>query len=176
MHYRKASKWPTAAFLDFLHSMPSAVNLNTRLPAHEGLATGMPAAMDRNPRPLPQHVRFSRRTAVQAGAIGLLNLGMNHVDGLRALAAPAEAARTAAPKAKAVIYIFLSGGLAQHDSFDMKPDAPDTIRGEFKPIATRTPGHPDLRAPAAAGRAQPDVGPGAVAGPSAIPTTRPGIC
>ena len=39
-----------------------------------------------------------------------------------------------------MIYIFLSGGLAQHDSFDMKPDAPDGIRGEFKPIATRTPG------------------------------------
>ena len=87
-----------------------------------------------------QHVRFDRRTAIQAGAIGLLNLGMNHVDGLRALAAPADSARSAPPMAKAVIYIFLSGGLAQHDSFDMKPDAPDTIRGEFKPIATRTPG------------------------------------
>ena len=44
------------------------------------------------------------------------------------------------PRAKSVIYIFLSGGLAQHDSFDLKPDAPDNIRGEFKPIATRTPG------------------------------------
>ena len=43
-------------------------------------------------------------------------------------------------KAKACIYIFLSGGLAQHDSFDPKPDAPDGIRGEFRPIATRTPG------------------------------------
>jgi hypothetical protein len=30
--------------------------------------------------------------------------------------------------------------LAQHDSFDPKPDAPDAVRGEFKPIATRTPG------------------------------------
>ena len=88
----------------------------------------------------PEHLRFSRRTAVQAGALGLLNLGMNHLAGLRAMAAPAEAAAAAAPKARAVIYIFLSGGLAQHDSFDMKPDAPDGIRGEFNPIATRTPG------------------------------------
>jgi hypothetical protein len=95
--------------------------------------------MDPSAYPLPHHVRFSRRAAVQAGAIGLLNLGMNHVHALRALAAPAEAAQ-AAPKARAVIYIFLSGGLGQHDSFDMKPEAPDTIRGEFKPIATRTPG------------------------------------
>src|SRR5262249_7659879 len=42
--------------------------------------------------------------------------------------------------AKSCIYIFLSGGLAQQDSFDLKSDAPDYIRGEFKPIATRTPG------------------------------------
>jgi hypothetical protein len=89
---------------------------------------------------LPRHVRFSRRTAIQAGAVGLLNLGMNHVAGLRAMAVPSEAAQSAAPKATSVIYIFLSGGLAQHDSFDMKPDAPDGIRGEFNPISTRTPG------------------------------------
>jgi hypothetical protein len=43
-------------------------------------------------------------------------------------------------RARAVIYIFLSGGLAQHESFDLKPDAPDSIRGEFRPIATRTTG------------------------------------
>jgi hypothetical protein len=39
-----------------------------------------------------------------------------------------------------VVYIFLSGGLAQLDSFDPKPDAPTEIRGEFQAIATRTPG------------------------------------
>jgi Protein of unknown function (DUF1501) len=87
-----------------------------------------------------QQFQVSRRTAIQAGAIGLLNLGMNHVTGLRAMADQATTARAALPKAKSVIYIFLSGGLAQQDSFDMKPEAPDAIRGEFKPIATRTPG------------------------------------
>ncbi|GIW80644.1 MAG: hypothetical protein KatS3mg105_2451 [Gemmatales bacterium] len=82
-----------------------------------------------------QHPRITRRTAIQAGTIGLLGLGMNHVVGLRDLSAkPAKA------KAKAVIYIFLSGGLAQHDSFDPKPDAPEEIRGEFSAIQTRTPG------------------------------------
>jgi hypothetical protein len=81
--------------------------------------------------------QLTRRTAIQAGALGLVGLGMNHVSGLRALAGPAAVAE---PKAKSVIYIFLSGGLAQHDSFDMKPDAPEGIRGEFNPIATRTPG------------------------------------
>lgn len=41
---------------------------------------------------------------------------------------------------KSVIYIFLSGGLGQQDSFDMKPEAPAQIRGEFYPIPTTTPG------------------------------------
>lgn len=77
----------------------------------------------------------TRREMIQAGAIGLLGLGMNHLTGLQALAAPAKP-----PRAKSVIYIFLSGGLAQHESFDMKPDAPMEVRGEFKPIRTRTPG------------------------------------
>jgi hypothetical protein len=72
---------------------------------------------------------------LQAGGIGLLGLGMNHLTGLRTLAANA-----ASGKARAVIYIFLSGGLAQQDSFDLKPDAAPEYRGEFKPIATRTPG------------------------------------
>src|SRR5687767_8179078 len=83
------------------------------------------------------HPRLPRRTIIQAGSIGLLGLGMNHLAGLREADA---ASGTPAGKAKACIYIFLSGGLAQHDSFDMKPDAPDNIRGEFGPIATRTPG------------------------------------
>jgi hypothetical protein len=43
-------------------------------------------------------------------------------------------------KARSVIVILLSGGVGQHDSFDMKPEAPDGIRGEFKPIETRVPG------------------------------------
>ena len=39
-----------------------------------------------------------------------------------------------------MIVILLSGGLGQHDSFDMKPEAPDAMRGEFKPIQTAVPG------------------------------------
>jgi len=82
----------------------------------------------------PAHPRVGRREMLQAGAIGLLGLGTNHLAALRtAIAAPA-------PKAQRVIYIFLSGGLAQQDSFDLKPAAPDEVRGEFKPIRTATPG------------------------------------
>ena len=41
---------------------------------------------------------------------------------------------------KAVIMIFLPGGPAHQDMFDLKPDAPIEIRGEFKPISTNVPG------------------------------------
>jgi len=65
---------------------------------------------------------------------------MNHVEALRAAGAAEGSLSSTSLHARSVIYIFLSGGLAQHDSFDMKPEAPDNIRGEFKPIATATPG------------------------------------
>ena len=82
--------------------------------------------------------RVTRRRAIQAGAVGLFGLGMNHLSALRALGA--SAAETPAGRAKSVIYVFLSGGLAQHETFDPKPDAPQEIRGEFGTIPTRTPG------------------------------------
>ena len=82
----------------------------------------------------PHRSPMSRRTAVQAGAIGLLGLSLDGV-------AAARAATGDAPRPpKSVIYVFLSGGLAQHESFDPKPDGPLDIRGSFKAIATRTPG------------------------------------
>ncbi len=79
--------------------------------------------------PLP-----TRRSALQAGAIGLLGLGMAELSAMRALA------NAGAPRARSVIFIFLTGGLSHLDSFDLKPEAPDTVRGEFQSIATRTPG------------------------------------
>ena len=88
---------------------------------------------------IPGHPVFSRRFALQAGAIGLLGLGLEHLGPL----IQADAAKGSAPggsAARSVIFIFLSGGLAQHESFDPKPDAPEGIRGEFRPIATATPG------------------------------------
>ena len=86
----------------------------------------------------PQHSPMSRRTMVQAGSVGLLGLGMNHVAALRAADAVSQSVHSGT--AKSVIFVFLSGGLTQHDSFDPKPDAPADIRGEFSAIATQTPG------------------------------------
>jgi Protein of unknown function (DUF1501) len=87
----------------------------------------------------PRHPTVSRRFALQAGAVGLLGLGTDHLTALRSASASDNPARDV-PLGRSVIFIFLSGGLAQHDSFDPKPDAPEGIRGEFRPIATRTPG------------------------------------
>jgi len=74
---------------------------------------------------------------LQAGGVGLMGLSLSDV---MAMCAQAANHNQAQPPLKSVIYIFLSGGLSQHESFDMKPEATDSIRGEFRPIDTRTPG------------------------------------
>lgn len=83
----------------------------------------------------------TRRTMIQAGSLSLLGLGMNHLTALRSCSAENAAAEMpeSLPRgpAKSVVFVFLSGGLAQHDSFDPKPDAPVGIRGEFSSISTR---------------------------------------
>ena len=77
-----------------------------------------------------------RRSFLQVGYSGLLGLGLPQL--LAAREATTAGATTG--RARSVIVILLSGGLGQHDSFDMKPEAPDGIRGEFKPIETAVPG------------------------------------
>ncbi|MCE9606582.1 MAG: DUF1501 domain-containing protein [Planctomycetia bacterium] len=77
---------------------------------------------------------LSRRRLLQAGGAGLFGLT------LPKLLAAEEAARPLRPRAKSVIFLLLYGGPSQLETFDMKPDAPDTLRGPFKPIASRTPG------------------------------------
>src|SRR4051794_712294 len=80
----------------------------------------------------PRHPLMGRRTFLQAGTIGALGLSMTDVAHLRSVS------RTGRPKA--VIFLFLTGGASQHDTFDMKPRGPAEFKGEFNPIATRTPG------------------------------------
>lgn len=52
----------------------------------------------------------------------------------------AAAGRPGFGKAKRCIFMLMWGGPSQLDTFDMKPGAPDTVRGSFKPMATKTPG------------------------------------
>ncbi len=77
-----------------------------------------------------------RREFLQVGFSGLLDLGL---PGLLAARAAGQGG-TGSPRAKSLILIFTTGGLGHLDSFDMKPDAPEGIRGEFQPIATKAAG------------------------------------
>jgi hypothetical protein len=79
---------------------------------------------------------LSRRKLLQVGGAGLFGLT------LPKLLAAEEASPFRKPRAKSVIFLLLYGGPSQLETFDMKPDAPDTLRGPFNPIASRT---PDLR-------------------------------
>ena len=47
---------------------------------------------------------------------------------------------TARGRAKKCIFLFMWGGPSQLDTFDLKPEAGAEIRGQFRPISTRTPG------------------------------------
>lgn len=82
--------------------------------------------------------RLTRRGFVQVGSSSLLGLTLPSV--LAGQRARGSALPRPAGRARSVIVILLSGGLGQHDSFDMKPEAPDGVRGEFQPIATAVPG------------------------------------
>jgi len=75
----------------------------------------------------------SRRNFLKIGALGGSGLLLPDL-----LAAEAHAA-TSNPH-KAVIIVYLPGGLSHQDSFDLKMEAPAEIRGEFKPIRTKVPG------------------------------------
>src|SRR5262245_23620883 len=78
--------------------------------------------------------RLSRRKLLQVGALGLAGLH------LPALLRAQEPARGRRPRARSIIFLNQFGGPSHHDTFDLKPDAPDNIRGEFHPIATRVAG------------------------------------
>jgi len=73
---------------------------------------------------------------LQVGYSGLLGVGLSSLLTQRAAAVQAGAARTP----KSMILVFLTGAPSHLDMFDPKPDAPEGIRGEFRPIATRVPG------------------------------------
>ena len=85
----------------------------------------------------------TRREALRVGGLGFTGLAWS--DWLRARAAAAEPAPAGRRPdrfgaAKACILVYHYGGPSHLDVWDLKPDAPAEIRGEFKPAATRVPG------------------------------------
>jgi hypothetical protein len=87
---------------------------------------------------MPKHIfcdGLTRRDFLRVGMLSGIGLSLPQFFELKAAGAVAQAAR-----GKSAIYIRLSGGPSHLDTFDMKPDAPDTHRGEFKEIATNVTG------------------------------------
>src|SRR5262245_55817982 len=84
------------------------------------------------------HPSIGRRELLQAGGLGLLGVGLP--DLLRLEAQTVPKAGGISPKAKAVVFIFQSGGPSQHATFDPKPAAPAEVRGEYGTTASSVPG------------------------------------
>jgi hypothetical protein len=85
-----------------------------------------------DPRPL----ELTRRRFLQFGGGGALSLG-----GLWRATLQAESAGVKlSPSIRSCIFVFYYGGPSHLDTYDLKPNAPSTVRGEFQPIATSVPG------------------------------------
>jgi Protein of unknown function (DUF1501) len=80
---------------------------------------------------------MNRRQALIVGGLGALSLSMpGAVIGSDQLDAEGNAARAE----KSCIFVLLCGGPSHVDTWDMKPEAPASIRGPYQPIATKVPG------------------------------------
>jgi hypothetical protein len=82
---------------------------------------------------------WTRRETLRAGALTVLG-GLSLPDLLRVEASARTRTADRIGKARHVIVLYLLGGAATQDMFDMKPNAPREVRGEFRPIATTVPG------------------------------------
>jgi hypothetical protein len=78
-----------------------------------------------------------RREFLQVGFSAFAGIGLS---GLQSIQAQAAGVKRREARAKSMILVFLTGAPSHLDTFDMKPDAPEGIRGEFKPIPTNVPG------------------------------------
>ncbi|MSQ94251.1 MAG: DUF1501 domain-containing protein [Gemmataceae bacterium] len=75
---------------------------------------------------------MSRRSFLKIGSLGLAGLTLPEF---------LRAADTQAPRRRrAVILYWMAGGPSHIDTYDMKPNAPEAVRGPFRPIATTVPG------------------------------------
>src|SRR5438045_2368311 len=81
--------------------------------------------------------KLSRRQLLQAGGIGALAFGM---PGMVAANVDVDRGLRGVAARKSCIFVLLCGGPSHLDTWDLKPDAPDDIRGPYRPIATAVPG------------------------------------
>lgn len=85
---------------------------------------------------------LSRRQLLCTGTGGFMGLSLPQFLSARAAAneVAAEQQSAAFGRAKSCILLFMWGGPAHQDTWDLKPAAPREIRGEFQPISTTVPG------------------------------------
>src|SRR2546430_358386 len=90
----------------------------------------------------PRHTsNMSRRELLQVGYSGLLGVGLPTLLSQNVRAATSKGKDgTPSRKPKSIVLVFLTGAASHHDTFDMKPDAPAEVRGEFQSIATSVAG------------------------------------
>jgi Protein of unknown function (DUF1501) len=84
----------------------------------------------------------SRRDLLTAGSLPLFGLALPGLlrSEARARADPPAKGGSGFGSAKAVVLLYLQGSPSHIDTWDPKPDAPEGIRGEFRPIDTSVPG------------------------------------
>jgi hypothetical protein len=85
----------------------------------------------------PGRTSISRRRFLQASGIGALTMA---VPGTVAAGVDADRGLRSGAADKACIFLLLCGGPSHLDTWDLKPDAPEDIRGPYRPIATAVPG------------------------------------
>jgi hypothetical protein len=83
------------------------------------------------------HFELNRRQALIASGLGVLSMG---TPGLVMGADKVDGTGKAVAAEKSCIFVLLCGGPSHIDTWDMKPDAPDTYRGPYRPISTKVPG------------------------------------
>src|SRR6266705_3995972 len=84
---------------------------------------------------------FSRRHALKVGGLGLLGLTLPKLlQAEETRNAKAETRNPPKARAQSVIFLYQFGGPSHIDMFDMKPNAPEAIRGSHKPVATNADG------------------------------------
>lgn len=84
--------------------------------------------------------RYTRRQSLGAAAGAALGLSLPHLLRSEAVSGENDEVATLPAKAKSCILFFMEGGPSHIDLWDMKPDAPEQIRGVFTPIETSLPG------------------------------------
>jgi hypothetical protein len=84
-----------------------------------------------------EFAKQSRRSFLRVGSLALGGLTLPWL--LRQRARAGQTTSLGLPH-KSVILIWQAGGPSHIDTFDLKPNAPSEVRGEFKPIATSVPG------------------------------------